>query len=191
MEWDHDRVKNPWITKSSVDVYDNAWITVSHREVVAPTGNDGIYGLVHFKNLAIGVIPIDDEDHTWLVGQYRYPLDRYSWEIPAGGGRRDEPGATTAHRELREECGLDAAVVEHLVDCAISNSVTDEVGAVFVARELTPVPVSPDETEVLTLRRIPVDEAIAMACDGRIDDSLSLMGLLRLAIQRSDSRPAS
>ena len=183
-------MENPWVTKSSVEIYDNPWINVTHREVIAPTGNDGIYGLVHFKNLAIGVIPIDDEDHTWLVGQYRYTLEKYSWEIPAGGGRRSDEPAETAHRELREECGLDAARIDLLLRCAISNSVTDEVGAVFVATELTPVPVAPDETEVLTLKRLPVDEAIAMACDGRIDDSLSLMGLLRLAVQRTGSPQA-
>lgn len=180
-------MENPWVTKSSVEVYDNPWITVSHREVVAPTGTDGIYGLVHFKNLAIGVIPIDDDDHTWLVGQYRYTLEKYSWEIPAGGGRRGDAPAETARRELREECGLDAAQIDLLLPVAISNSVTDEVGAVFVATELTRVPVEPDETEVLALRRLPVDDAIAMACDGSIDDSLSLMGLLRLAVRRRSS----
>lgn len=176
---------NPWITRNSAPVYDNAWIEVSHRDVTTPTGTPGIYGLVHFKHLAVGVIPIDTDDHTWLVGQFRYAVDEYSWEIPAGGGPVDGDPAVTAHRELREECGLDAATIEPLVTCRLSNSVTDETGHLFVARDLTPCDTDPDDTEVLSLWRLPVDDAIAMVLDGGINDSLSIMGLLRLAAARA------
>ena len=175
---------NPWQTHSVDVVYDNPWIEVSHREVTTPTGSPGIYGLVSFKNLAIGIIPIDDDDHTWLVGQYRYPLDRYSWEIPAGGGPANEDPATTARRELQEECGLVASSLDELMRAAMSNSVTDEHAIIYVATDLAATETAPDETEVLALRRLPVDDAIAMALAGDIDDSLSLLGLLRLAAQR-------
>jgi len=181
-----ESIPNPWQTVSSQEVYDNAWITLHHHEVVTPTGTDGIYGVVHFKNRGIGIIPIDDEDHTWLVGQFRYAIDRYSWEIPEGGGPLSEPDpAETASRELKEECGLDAGRIELLMEFDLSNSVTDEVGAVYVARDLTPCETSPDDTEVLVLRRLPVDEAIRMAIEGEITDSISVMGLMKLALQRN------
>jgi len=177
---------NPWQTLTSRQVYDNAWLTVNHHEVVTPRGTNGIYGVVHFKNRGIGIIPIDDEDHTWLVGQFRYAIDRYSWEIPEGGGPLEEHDPIeTAYRELKEECGLDAAQIELLLEFDLSNSVTDEVGAVYVARDLTPCQTSPDDTEVLALRRLPVDEAIRMATHGEITDAISLMGLMKLALQRN------
>jgi len=177
--------RNPWTTNSNEVVYDNPWIQVSHREVTTPTGTPGIYGVVRFKNLAIGVIPIDDQDHTWLVGQYRYAIDRYSWEIPEGGGPHNEDPVDAARRELQEECGLHAAKFEPILRAALSNSVTDEHAVVYVATELTMTAANPDETEVLALRRLPVDDAIAMALNGEIDDSLSLLGLLRLAAMRA------
>jgi 8-oxo-dGTP pyrophosphatase MutT (NUDIX family) len=176
---------NPWVTHTSDIVYDNAWIEVTHRAVTTPTGTDGIYGVVHFKNLAIAVVPIDDHDHTWLVGQYRYAIDQYSWEIPEGGGQLDEDPADAARRELREECGLDAAHLDLLFSCELSNSVSDERARIYIATGLTAVPADPDDTEVLELRRLPVDEAIAMAMSGEITDALSLMALLRLSVDRA------
>jgi len=176
---------NPWTTKSNDVVYDNPWIQVSHRDVTTPTGTPGIYGVVSFKNLAIGVIPIDDDDHTWLVGQYRYAIDRYSWEIPEGGGPHGEDPVDAARRELQEECGLHAEHFEPILRAALSNSVTDEHAVVYIATGLTETEASPDETELLAVRRLPVDDAIAMALSGEIDDSLSLLGLLRLAALRA------
>ncbi len=176
---------NPWVTHSSDVVYDNAWIEITHRTVTTPSGTDGIYGVVHFKNLAIAVVPIDDHDHTWLVGQYRYAVDQYSWEVPEGGGQLDEDPADAARRELREECGLDATQLDLLFSCELSNSVSDERANIYIATGLTPAPTNPDDTEVLKLRRLPVDEAIAMALSGEITDALSLMALLRLAIDRA------
>ena len=180
-----DLLWNPWVTKTNDVVYDNAWIQVSHRDVVTPTGTDGIYGVIHYKNLAVGVIPIDDHDHTWLVGQYRYAIDQYSWEIPEGGCPVGTPVADAARRELREECGLDAADLELIVTTKLSNSTSDETGYLYVARGLTPCAPEPDDTELLAVRRLPVDDAIAMVLNGEIDDALSIMGLLRLAMQRS------
>lgn len=166
--------------------YENPWIEVTHREVVTPTGTDGIYGVVHMKSLAIGIIPVDTDGFTWLVGQYRYACDEWSWEIPAGGGPIGPDPVETARRELREECGLSANTIDYLMTAHTSNSVTDEVAHIYVATDVTLGQSEPDETEVLEVRRLPLPEAVAMVLRGEITDSLSVMGLLRLAAQRGD-----
>lgn len=177
--------ENPWVTHSTEVGYENPWIRVDHSEVTTPTGTPGIYGVVRFKNLAVGVIPIDDEDHTWLVGQYRYTLDEYSWEIPEGGCPQGEDPAETARRELLEETGLRAETIEPLLSgIRLSNSVSDETAYAFVATGLTAGDAEPDETEDLQVRRVPVDEVIEMVTDGRINDSLTVLAVQRLALLR-------
>lgn len=171
---------NPWTTLSTETKYDNPWIRVSESQVVNPNGGRGIYGVIHFKSLAVGIIPIDDENHTWLVGQYRYPLKAYSWEIPEGGGPLDVPALETAKRELREECGIEAREYQQILTMHLSNSVTDELGIIFVARGLTLGTSHPDDDEQLTLRRVPLEEAFRMVMDGEITDGLSVGGLLKL-----------
>ena len=151
---------NPWQTLSSEVRYDNAWITVSHRDVINPSGGPGIYGLVHYKNLAIGILPVDDEGNTWLVGQYRYPTNHYSWEI-----------------------GIEASTWRELLHLELSNSVSDELAYVYRATGLTFGAASPEETEQLTLKKLPLTEAIAMALDGRIVDALSVAALLRAKVE--------
>jgi len=178
---------SPWTTLNRTSMYDNAWIHVSHNDVVNPNGGTGIYGLVHFKNLAIGVIPVDADDHTWLVGQYRYATGGYSWEIPAGGGELNTDPEGTARRELEEETGLVAGTCRLLMTADISNSVSDERAFVFVAESLSEGSTNPDETELLQVRRLPVDDAIAMVLNGKITDALSIIGLLRLAAERQAS----
>ena len=101
-----DESKNPWQSLSKQMVYENKWIAVSHEEVITPTGTNGIYGKVHFKNYAIGIIPIDTDGNTYLVGQYRYAINEYSWEIPEGGGLLEHDILDAAKRELIEEVGL-------------------------------------------------------------------------------------
>jgi 8-oxo-dGTP pyrophosphatase MutT (NUDIX family) len=173
--------ENPWHTLSEKEVYQNPWIRVSHREVINPSGGKGIYGVVHFRNKAIGVVPVDEELHTYLVGQYRYTLDEYSWEIPEGGGPEGEEPAETARRELLEETGLEAAELSLLGRIHTSNSVTDEEGFLFIARQLTQMQAFPEETEDLTVWRLPLAEAIQMVENGRITDSLSMAGLMLAA----------
>jgi 8-oxo-dGTP pyrophosphatase MutT (NUDIX family) len=175
--------KSPWTTHETRTVYDNLWISVTESNVTNPGGGEGIYGVVHFKNRAIGVVPIDEEGHTWLVGQYRYPLDTYEWEIPEGGCPGHETPLETAQRELQEETGLIATDYEVLLDnIALSNSVSDERATIFVARGLTQAEAAPEETEDLRVKRLPLAEAISMVEKGAITDSVSVMALLRLAV---------
>ena len=171
-----------WKTKDRDIRYDNPWISVEHRNVIAPTGVEGIYGCVHFKNLAIGIVPIDQHGYTWLVGQHRYMLDVYTWEIPEGGGSLASDPLETAKRELREETGITANRWTPLLNLNTSNSVTDECAHTFVAQELSVGDVEPDETEVLTIKRLPLREAVDMAMAGEITDSLAMASLFKVQL---------
>ncbi|MFT4726131.1 MAG: 8-oxo-dGTP pyrophosphatase MutT (NUDIX family) [Granulosicoccus sp.] len=171
-----------WETHNIQQRYDNPWVTVSHREVTAPTGTLGIYGHVHFKNKAIGIIPIDADGYTWLVGQARYTLQTYAWEIPEGGAPLSESVLAAAQRELQEETGVYARRWTSLLKLHTSNSVTDEVAFAFVAQDLRLGDTAPDDTELLTLTRIALDDAINMAMDGTISDGLAMASLLKVGL---------
>jgi 8-oxo-dGTP pyrophosphatase MutT (NUDIX family) len=172
---------NPWQTLSSRPIYDNPWISIREDQVLNPSGKPGIYGVVSFKNIAIGIIPIDTQGNTWLVGQYRYTLNEYSWEIPMGGGKQDTDTLLSAQRELKEETGLLAGKWTMLMKLHTSNSVTDEVGFVYLAEELTQSETEFEETEQLLIRKLPFQEAVAMVLNGQITDAISVAGLLRAA----------
>jgi 8-oxo-dGTP pyrophosphatase MutT (NUDIX family) len=178
--------KSPWRRSSRRTAYENAWISVSHDEVTRPDGSPGIYGVVHFKSLAVGIVPIDDDDRVTLVGQYRYTLDAWSWEIPEGGVPFTEDPLEGARRELREETGLDAADWREIGRYHLSNSVSDEAAVAYVATTLRRGDASPDETEALEIRDVAFDEAVAMTLDGRITDALSVLALQRLGLERAD-----
>jgi len=170
--------------RSSRLVYDNPWIRVREDQVLRPDGLPGIYGVVHFKNRAVGVLPVDEHGGIWLVGQYRYPLQAFSWEIPEGGSPETESPEATARRELREETGLTAGRLELIATAHLSNSVSDELGYVFRATELTPGTDSPEGTELLAVRRLDWKEAERMLSEGEITDSLSVIALLHEAVRR-------
>lgn len=173
--------ENPWKTLSGQLIYENEWIRLDEYQVINPSGGEGIYGKVSFKGLAVGIIPIDNEMNTWLVGQYRYTLNEYSWEIPMGAVPEEETYEEGALRELKEETGLVASQLEFLCKIHTSNSVTDEAGMVFVAKDLIQGKTAFDDTEDITIKKIPFTEALEWVLDGRITDSLSVAGILKYA----------
>jgi len=173
-------MKNPWkIVKSEV-VYENSWIQVEHHDVLTPSSQKGIYGKVHFKNTAIGIIPLDAEYNTWIVGQYRFPLQAYSWEIPEGGGSVDSTTLESAQRELLEETGIQATVWKEVLQMHLSNSVSDEYGLVYVAKELSFQAPEPEDCEALETRKVPFSTLHEMVIKGEITDSLSVAGVLKV-----------
>lgn len=168
--------------------YENPWITVWHDEVSRPDGSPGIYGVVHFRNLAAGAVVLDDEDRIVLVGQHRYTLDRGSWEIPEGGVPPDETALEGIQRELREETGLEASDWREIGRLDLSNSVTDERAVLFLATGLRQGEAAPEPTESLAIRWIPFDDAVAMVRDGTITDAMSVAAILRVALDRAATR---
>jgi ADP-ribose pyrophosphatase len=173
--------QNPWQTLSTRVEFDNPWFTVTTHDTVAPDGSRPRYGKISFKNRAVAIIPLDAEDHTWLVGQWRFTLGEYSWELPMGGAPRDEDLARAAHRELKEETGLTAGRLQLIMKLHTSNSVTDEEGYVFLAEDLVAGEPEFDETEQLEILRVPFTTALAMVMDGRITDGVTIAGILKLA----------
>jgi 8-oxo-dGTP pyrophosphatase MutT (NUDIX family) len=177
-----DETKNPWTVVSRETRYENDWIRVDHHEVRKPTGGPGIYGVVHFKNHALGIVPIDEKGNTILVGQYRFPLGYYSWEIPQGGGSINKPLIESAQRELREECGVSAKQWLQILGMDLSNSVTNEQGTAFLAWDLTEGAAEPEDTEQLQVLRLPFWEAVRRAEKGEIRDGVSIAALFRAAL---------
>lgn len=173
-------MKNPWKTLTEKTAYENPWIRVSHREVLNPAGKPGIYGVVHFKNTAISIVPIDEEGNTWLVGQYRYTMDEYSWEVPEGGGPLGTEPLDSAKRELLEETGITADEWTEVGHLALSNSVSDERGMIYLARGLHFGEAEPEETEDLRVKKVPFEEAVAMVMRNEITDALAVASILKV-----------
>ena len=176
--------KSPWQTLSTKAIYDNPWIRVREDAVVRPDGERGIYGVVHYKNTAIGILPIENDD-IYLVGQYRYPLGIYSWEIPEGGCPEGEDLLKAAKRELEEETGLCAGKWAKLGESHLSNSVSDELAVWFLATSLIQGKQQLEGTEKLIVRRFPFKEAFRMALDGEITDAISLIAIFQYYILNS------
>lgn len=174
-----DLEQNPWKTLSTKEVYNNAWIQIKHNEVINPGGGKGIYGLVHFHNIAVGILPLDKEYNTWIVGQYRYALGQYSWEMPEGGSLLEDNPLDSAKRELKEEAGIVAQKWTKLMDFYTSNSVTDEYAVCYIAQGLTFEEAEPEETEDLLVRKLPFKELFDMTMRGEIKDSLTVAAVLK------------
>jgi len=171
-----------WRRHSSRLVYDNPWIQVRHEEVTTPAQTPGAYGVVHFKNTAVGILPLDADNNTYLVRQTRYPLAQYTWEIPEGGCPEQEAPLDAARRELQEEVGLAAGHWELLQELHLSNSITDERAIIYLARDLSPVAQNLDESEDIEVQKVPISEALAMLRKGEITDAITVAALLRYAL---------
>jgi 8-oxo-dGTP pyrophosphatase MutT (NUDIX family) len=173
--------KNTWKKLSTTITYSNPWIEVQHHEVLNPSGGEGIYGQVNFKNIAVGVVPVDAEGNTYLVGQFRFPLEEYSWEIPEGGCPIGEDVLAAAKRELLEETGLLAQNWTVISRIHTSNSVCNEVGFIFLAENLTQGDAEPEETEDLKIKKLTLKAAVELVMNNQITDSISIAGLLKVA----------
>lgn len=171
--------KNPWTTLTSEKIYDSPWISLTKHDVLNPNGNPGTYSVVHFKNLAIGILPLDKDNYTWIVGQYRYPVNQYSWEIPEGGGKRDVQPLDSAKRELLEETGITAQKWTKIQEMYLSNSASDEFCILYIAQDLSFGEAEPEDDEQLEVRKLHFDELYQMVETGEITDSLTVAIVLK------------
>jgi 8-oxo-dGTP pyrophosphatase MutT (NUDIX family) len=176
-----ERSRMAWKKLESRVVFDNPWITVFEDRVVNPGGGRNDYGHVHFKNRAVAIVPLDEDGNTWLVGQDRYTLGAFTWELPMGGAPLEESPLAAAKRELKEETGLTALKWTELMQLHTSNSITDEVGVVFIAEQLKEGQSELEETENIELRKLKLKEAVEMAVRGEITDAISVAALLAVA----------
>ena len=184
----HHPEENPWTITSEKTIYNNPWINVTEYQVINPSGNPGIYGKVHFKNMAIGVLPLDDEMNTYLVGQYRFALNQYSWELPEGGAPEGTDPLESAKRELLEETGLKATQWTEIQRMHLSNSVSDELSIIYLARGLAQFEAEPEDTEQLIVNKVPFAEVYRMVCDGIITDSITVAAVLKVQLLLSENR---
>jgi 8-oxo-dGTP pyrophosphatase MutT (NUDIX family) len=178
-----------WKKLSSRTVWENDWMRVLEDEVTNPGGGNNKYGYVHFKNRAVAIIPLDRNDNVWLVGQERYTLNAWSWELPMGGAPLNEEPLEAAKRELKEETGLSARTWTEVMRLHPSNSITDELGIIYLAEDLIEGASEPEETEVIEVCRLPLDAAVAMVHTGEITDAISAAGLLRIATFKKAASP--
>lgn len=184
----HNPEDNPWKITSEKNIYNNPWINVTEYQVINPAGNPGIYGKVHYKNLAIGVLPLDDELNTYIVGQYRFVLNQYSWEMPEGGGPEGTDPLESAKRELLEETGLKASQWTEIQRLHLSNSVSDELSILYVARGLEQFEAEPEETEQLIIKKVPFTEIYRMVCNGEITDAMTVAAVLKVQLLLIENR---
>ena len=184
----HHPEDNPWKITSEKSIYDNPWINLTEYQVVNPSGNPGIYGKLHFKNIAIGVFPLDAGLNTYLVGQYRFALGQYSWEMPEGGGPLDTDILTSAKRELLEETGLKAENWTEIQRLHLSNSVSDELSIIFLARNLKQFEAEPEDTEQLIVHKLPFKEVYQMVLNGEITDAMTVAAVLKVQLLLIENR---
>jgi 8-oxo-dGTP pyrophosphatase MutT (NUDIX family) len=172
---------DPWKPGAERVAFESGWITVTEQVATAPTGKLSPYGLVKFKNLAVAVLPIHEDGTIVLVGQHRFPLGDYTWELPEGGSPLGEDPLDGARRELAEETGLAAAEWREVMRTQLSNSVTDERMIGYLALGLSPAASAheADETESIALARVPFREALDAAMAGYLPDMLTVAMLLR------------
>jgi 8-oxo-dGTP pyrophosphatase MutT (NUDIX family) len=184
----HHPENNPWQITFEKNVYDNPWINITEYQVIKPSGNPGIYGKVHYKNFAIGVFPLDEDLNTYLVGQYRFVLGQYSWEMPEGGGPLDADPLNSAKRELLEETGLKANQWTEIQRLHLSNSVSDELSIIYLARELKQFASDPEDTEQLIVHKLPFESVYQMVCNGEITDAITVAAVFKVQLMLAEGR---
>ncbi len=177
-----DEEKNPWTTLSTEKIYDSPWIGLTKHNVLTPNNTPGTYSVIHFKNIALAVLPLDKDYNTWIVGQYRYPINQYSWEVPEGGGKRNVPPIDSAKRELLEETGITANKWTKIQELHLSNSASDEFGILYVAQDLSFGESHPEDEEELVSKKIHFDELYKLVEEGSITDSLTVTIVLRVKL---------
>jgi len=184
----HHTEENPWKITAEKEIYDNPWINLTEYQVINPSGNPGIYGKVHFKNIAIGVLPLDDDLNTYLVGQFRFASGLYSWEMPEGGGPLNTDPLESAKRELLEETGLKADNWTEIQRLHLSNSVSDELSILYLARGLQQFEAEPEDTEQLIVKKLPFEEAYQMVCSGEITDAMTVAAILKVRLMLAEKQ---
>jgi 8-oxo-dGTP pyrophosphatase MutT (NUDIX family) len=180
--------ENPWKIVSQKEIYNNPWIQLTEYQVINPSGNPGIYGKVHFNTVAIGIVPLDEDMNTYLVGQYRFAPDEYSWEIPEGGGALNVEPLESAKRELLEETGLKASEWQEVQRMHLSNSVSDELCIIYIARGLEQHEAEPEDTEQLIVKKLPFRQVYEMVCRGEILDSVTVGAVLKVQLMISEGK---
>lgn len=175
---------NPWKIISEKNIYENKWIGLTEYAVINPSGGAGIYGKIHFKNVAVGVVALDDDEQVWLVGQFRFTLNQYSWEIPEGGAPIGTDPLESAQRELKEETGLTATHWKHLLTMHLSNSVSDELAIIYLATGLKEGEAEPEETEELHSKKVSIGEAWQMVENGAITDSMTVAAITKIKLMK-------
>lgn len=174
-----DNNTNPWTILKSFEIHDTPWIKVFKHDVLNPAGHPTVYSTVHFKNYAIGIIALDEDYNTWIVGQYRFPVKQYSWEIPEGGGAKNETPEESARRELSEEAGIEAKKWTKIQEFHMSNSVSDEHAFIFVAQDLSFHNAHPDDDEELIIKKLPFQKLYEMVINGEVMDSITVIAVLK------------
>ena len=174
-----DESKNPWTLLKSQPIYENPWIKIRHDDVIHPNGVAGVFGIIEVKQTSVGVIPVDDDGYTYLVGQYRYPNENWFWEIPMGGVPHGESLEAGALRELEEETGLKAGRLQHIHKLHSLISISNSINETFLAFDLSLGQTKFDDAEQLKVKKILLKDAIKMAEQGEICDAISVAGLLR------------
>ena len=178
--WDDGRDRPPpWRDAGSTTTFENPWLRLTRHEATAPTGMKADYVVMRPKNLSVGVLPLHADGTVTLVGQQRFALMNWSWEMPEGGAPFDEDPLEGAKRELAEEAGLAAAHWREVLKVEMSNSITDERAMAWVAWELTPVPVAPDPTEIIRVARVPFGDLLKEIQRGSIRDMFTVATALR------------
>lgn len=181
--------RNPWKTKASRIVYENHWVRVREDEVIRPDGGPGIYGVIEIRP-SVGVVAINERDEVVLVGQWRYSVNRYSWEIPRGGSHPGERNMLdVAKRELAEEAGVLAERWQVLGSVDNCNGVADDTQTLYLATGLSGTAMNLDPEEEIVVQWQPFQEALRMAMDGRITEVCSVAALLRVALLRNGTKP--